>query len=63
MFKHRIKIGNALYEKLKVTAAQQGYATTDEFIQHLLEQATQDAAPTDDEALIAKRLKGLGYIE
>jgi len=59
----KIKIDNALYERLKLVAERAGYATTEEFITHLLERATSDVedAATDEE--VQKQLRGLGYIE
>ena len=59
----KIKIDNALYDRLKVVSERAGYATTEEFITHLLERATSDVedAATDEE--VQKQLRGLGYIE
>ncbi len=59
----KIKIDNALYERLKVVSERAGYATTEEFITHLLERASSDVedAATDEE--VQKQLRGLGYIE
>jgi macrodomain Ter protein organizer (MatP/YcbG family) len=61
--KKKIKLDPALYKKLAQTAKERGYASTDEFIVHVLEQAvSNDASPRDDEE-IKKQLRGLGYIE
>ncbi len=59
----KIKIDNALYERLKLVSERAGYASTQEFITHLLERATSDVedAATDEE--VQKQLRGLGYIE
>ncbi len=59
----KIKIDTALYERLKLVAERAGYASTEEFITHLLERATSDVqdAATDEE--VQKQLRGLGYIE
>ncbi len=59
----KIKIDNALYDRLKVVSERAGYASTEEFITHLLERATSDVqdAATDEE--VQKQLRGLGYIE
>ncbi len=56
----KIKIDNALYERLKLVAERAGYASTEEFITDLLERATSDAqdAATDEE--VQEQLRGRG---
>lgn len=63
MFTPKIKIDKALYERVAEMAKQAGYATTDEFIVHVLERevATLEGADTDEQ--VEERLRGLGYIE
>lgn len=63
MFGPKVKIDPALYESLKRAAKAAGYATVDEFITHVLEQAAADAERQASEAEVRKRLQGLGYIE
>jgi hypothetical protein len=57
-----IKIDHALYERLERGAEQGGYASVDEFAQHLIERelGSRDDNVSDEE--VKKRLKGLGYI-
>ncbi|MDZ7833039.1 MAG: hypothetical protein U5L07_14925 [Desulfobacterales bacterium] len=60
----KIKIDDALYQKVKNLAEKAGYASADEFVAHMLEReinyAGDENAPSDQEVL--DRLKGLGYI-
>ena len=59
----KIKVDRSLYERLEQVAAKAGYASTQEFVTHLLEQAVSglDEKSTDEE--VEKQLRGLGYIE
>lgn len=61
----KIKIEKDLYENLADAAAREGYASTDEFIRHVLERAVrgEHAAETGDEQAIETQLRGLGYVE
>ncbi len=63
MFSPKIKLDRALYERLAEAATRAGYATTEEFITHVLEKAAAglEEAATDEE--VEKQLRGLGYIE
>ena len=58
----KIKIDNDLYETLEKAAGARGYATTEEYILHVLEQATQKEKKSLSEEEVKKRLKGLGYL-
>jgi hypothetical protein len=58
----KVKVERGLYDKLRKIADVAGYATTEEFIEHVLEKELlhfEDAA-SDEE--IREKLKGLGYI-
>jgi hypothetical protein len=58
----KVKVERELYDKLRKIADVAGYATTEEFIEHVLEKELlhfEDAASDDD---IREKLKGLGYI-
>ncbi len=63
MFKHKIKIDKNLYTRLAAAASKQGYSSTEEFIDHVLEQAAGSADNEESEQAVRNRLKGLGYIE
>jgi metal-responsive CopG/Arc/MetJ family transcriptional regulator len=61
----KIKIEKDLYDNLADAAAREGYASTDEFIHHVLERAVRGerTAETSDEQDIETQLRGLGYVE
>ena len=68
MFGHRIKIDEELFKKVERCAAAAGYATTEEFVAHVLEKEVGrilgpggESSASEEE--IKKRLQGLGYIE
>jgi hypothetical protein len=60
----KLKIDSQLFDRAKKAAEKEGYASTDEFIIHLIEKevARLEAPPEADDA-IADQLRGLGYIE
>lgn len=64
MFEPKVKLSKDLYERLRARAEEKGYASAEEFILHVLEQVAKpaDSGQPDDE-LIAKQLKGLGYLD
>ncbi len=62
MFGHKVKLSDALYEKLKKVAESRGYASVDEFAAHVLEKAAAEADEQVSEEEVRKRLKGLGYV-
>ena len=64
MFSTRIKLDKAVYERVAVAAERGGYASTEEFVNHVLERAVADVegvSCADHE--VEKQLRGLGYIE
>ena len=68
MFGNRVKIDDELFEKVKKCAALAGYASTDEFVLHVLEKEVtrllgSGEEKRDPEEEVKKRLQGLGYIE
>ena len=63
MFGKKIKLDPALYERLAKVAEAQGYASTDEFILHILDRAADAVEDAADEAEAEQQLRGLGYIE
>ena len=60
----KIKIDSKLFDRAKEAAEKAGYASTEEFITHIIEKevARLEAPPEADDA-IADQLRGLGYIE
>lgn len=57
-----VKIDKDLFERIKKVADVAGYATTEEFIQHILEKEMLHFEDTRNEGDIRAKLKGLGYI-
>jgi hypothetical protein len=58
-----VKLNKVLWGKVKKCADAGGYSSPDEFVDHVLEKelAALEEAESDDE--IARKLKGLGYLE
>ncbi len=58
----KIRLDTKLYERAKQVADTAGYATVDEFVEHIVERELQqfDDAKSDED--IKAKLKGLGYI-
>ena len=63
MFEPVIKVNKELWIKIKRCADAAGYATPQEFVQHVLEKelARLDQAESKEELI--EKLKGLGYLE
>ena len=59
----KVKVDKSLYEKLVRIAEAGGYASTDEFITHVLERESSKIGDSADEVEVEKQLRGLGYIE
>jgi hypothetical protein len=59
----KIKIDDALYDRVKKIAQTAGYASADEFIVHIIERELGKVEAADDEKQVLERLRGLGYIE
>jgi hypothetical protein len=62
MFGSGIKLDKALVARAKRYADLAGYASVDEFINHVLEKVLAKLEGSDSEEDIKKKLKGLGYI-
>ncbi len=59
----KIKIDKDLLEKVKKYSVIAGYATPEEFVQHVLErEISKFEGAGDSEEEIKKRMQGLGYI-
>ncbi|MEO8128199.1 MAG: hypothetical protein ABJF23_20795 [Bryobacteraceae bacterium] len=63
MLKPTIKLNKDLWEKVKKCSEAGGYSSPQEFVEHVLEKelASLDESESDEE--IARKLKGLGYLE
>jgi hypothetical protein len=63
MFKRTLKLDDALWEKVKKCAAAGGYSSPQEFVEHVLEKELKSLEPDEFDEEIARKLKGLGYID
>lgn len=59
----KITIDSHLYERVKKVAQAAGYASTDEFVIHMIEKELSLIEAAKDDEQVLERLKGLGYIE
>ena len=57
-----VKIDKDLHARVTKVADVAGYATAEEFIQHILEKEMLHFEDTKNDADIRAKLKGLGYI-
>ncbi len=58
----KVKLDRALYDKVAKVADVAGYATTDEFVAHVLEKEMLHCENMKGDDDIRAKLKGLGYI-
>jgi len=58
----KVKLDKDLFARLKRVADVAGYATTEEFITHVLEKEMTNFEGTDGDDDIRDKLRGLGYI-
>lgn len=65
MYGTKIKLEKELFERCKRYAEEAGYSSLEEFIAHTLEKElrSKDQQSGDDPGEVARKLKGLGYIE
>lgn len=61
--KKAVRLDKDLYERLEKKAGEAGYATTDEFIAHVLETACSGGDDSPDRDEVDRQLRGLGYLE
>ena len=57
-----VKIDKDLHARISKVADVAGYATTEEFVQHILEKEMLHFEDTKNDTDIRAKLKGLGYI-
>ena len=59
----KIKIDDALFDRVKTVAEKAGYSSPDEFIVHMIEKELAVLESAESDETVTERLKGLGYIE
>ena len=63
MSQKKIKLDSDLYQRAQKMAEKAGYASVDEFVNHLLEKELSSNEKSDDVTKeVEKQLRGLGYI-
>jgi hypothetical protein len=63
MFGPSIKVKKELWDRIKKCADASGYSSPDEFVQHVLEREVARLEDSQSDEEIARKLKGLGYLE
>ncbi len=63
MFKSTVKLKKDLWERVKRCAAVAGYASPEEFVEHVLDKELSKIETSASDEEILKKLKGLGYLE
>ena len=58
-----IKLNKALWSRVKKCAEAAGYSSPEEFIEHVLERELAKLETSVSDAEIAKKLRGLGYLD
>ena len=59
----KVKIDNALFERVAEMAKRAGYSSADEFVAHVLEREVSVLEDAETDEQVEERLRGLGYIE
>ena len=58
-----IKLKKATWERVKKCSEVAGYSSPEEFVEHVLDKELAKLEDTESDEEIAKKLKGLGYID
>ena len=59
----KVKIDDALYDRVKKISELAGYASADEFVVHVIEKELSTLESASSDAEVTERLRGLGYLE
>ena len=63
MLKPTIKLNKELWAKVKKCSEAGGYSSPEEFVEHVLEKELAAFEENESDEEIARKLKGLGYLE
>ena len=63
MLGQSIKLKESLWGKVKKCAKAGGYSSPQEFVEHVLEKEIAKLEESESDEEIARKLKGLGYLE
>ena len=61
--KTTVKLNKTLVQRAARIAAQAGYSSVEEFIEHVIEKELAHFEDSDSKEEVIKKLKGLGYLE
>lgn len=61
MFAPKVHLDSGLYERAQKRAKELGYASLQEYVQHLIERDLENLTE-EEQAALDERLKGLGYL-
>ncbi len=59
----KIRIDKALFDRVRDASQRAGYASEQEFVEHVLEKALADRQQQQDDETAREQLRGLGYLE
>lgn len=59
----KVKIDDALFDRVKKVAELAGYPTPEDFVIHVIEKELSLLEGADSDEEVTERLRGLGYIE
>ena len=63
MFKPTVTLKKDTWARLKRCSTAAGYATPEEFVEHILTRELERLEDAESDAEIVNKLKGLGYLE
>ncbi len=63
MFNSTIKLKKATWERVKKCSEVAGYSSPEEFVEHVLDKELAKLEDAESDEEIARKLKGLGYLE
>lgn len=63
MFNTNVKLKKTTWQRAKRCADAAGYASVEEFVEHVLEKELAKVEDAESDAEIIKKLQGLGYLE
>jgi hypothetical protein len=61
--KTTVKLNKTICERARRAAAAAGYSSLEEFVEHAIEKELADHEESQSKEELARRLKGLGYLE
>jgi hypothetical protein len=63
MFSTTVKLKKTTWNRVKKCSAAAGYASPDEFVEHILDKELSKVEDAESDAAIVKKLQGLGYLD